>query len=63
MNLDANNALATEIENEEKEPKQLTSMDRNDNDKDNSERLPQLRSFSYYDVSVFVLLIQVFSRI
>lgn len=63
MWLDAKSTYARETENGEKAPKQLTSMQTDDADGDNNERLPQLRSFSRYEVSSFVLLLYVSSRL
>jgi hypothetical protein len=66
MNLDAERTLETKAENEEKVPKQLSSMQTDDvdnNDGDNSERIPQLRSLSDYEVSVPELPISVSYRI
>ncbi len=62
MNLGVNSSFAVEIENSEEEvSKQLTSMQGDDDNE--SERFPQLRSFSRDDVSIFVLLIQILLHI
>ena len=63
MNLDAKSGFARKSENEEKAPKQLTSMQTDDTIGDNNERIPQLRSLPRYEVSAFVLPLTVSSRL
>ena len=53
--LDAKSGFARKSEKEEKALEQLTPTDTGDTDGVSNERLPQLRSFSRYEVSAFVL--------